>query len=133
MLREFYSECDGGSLGPFCFLTLAEVADDTTSTADWMEGMEPDGMPPRGRWLVLGDNEYGLSLIWDAVLLYASDGGSLYDADDTSLAYDGSGPGPTGHLTLARFFERLVNPPVHAEDEGARAWAEALGHLDRLA
>ena len=100
VLREFYAECDGGSLGPFCFLTLAEVADDTASTAEWMEGMEPDGMPPRGRWLAFGDNEYGLSLIWDAdrdaVLLYASDGGSLYDADDTSLRLRRLGAGIDG-------------------------------------
>src|SRR5690242_20286329 len=100
-LREFYAECDGGSLGPFSFLPLAEVADETRSLGDWMEGREPDGMPPRGRWPVFGNNEYGHSLIWDAdrdaVLLYDSDGGDLWDADDTTLAYDGSGPSPTGH------------------------------------
>jgi hypothetical protein len=136
-LREFYAACDGGTLGPFAFLPLAEVADETASMADWLEGGEPDGMPPRGRWLVFGSNEYGHSLIWDAdrdaVLLYDSDGGDLWDADDATLTYDGSGPSPTGHLTIGRFFERLVNPPIDTEDEGTATWAEVLGHLDRLA
>jgi hypothetical protein len=93
-------------------------------------------MPPKGRWLVFGSNEFSHSLIWDAdrdaVLLYDSDGGDLWDADDTGLAYDGSGPGATGHLTLAQFFERLVNPAPNSRDETTREWAAALGHLDRL-
>jgi hypothetical protein len=137
LLREFYAECDGGTLGPFSFLPLAEVADETTSTADWMEGREPDEMSPRGRWLIFGSNEYGHSLIWDAdrdaVLLYDSDGGDLWDADDTTLSYDGSGPSPTGHLTIARFFERLVNPSIDTEDEEMVTWVEVLVHLDQLA
>ena len=137
VLAEFYAECDGGNLGTFSFLRLAEVADQTRSTTEWMAGREPEGMPPEGRWLVFGSNEYGHSLIWDAdrdaVLLYDSDGGDLWDADDTVLAYDGSGPGATGKLTLAQFFEKLVNPAVGSRDESIRDWAEALGHLDRLA
>ena len=137
LLAEFYAECDGGSLGSFRFLRLGELAQHTQWEADWMARVvEPEGMPPRCRWLVFGSNEYGHSLIWDAdrdaVLLYDSDGGDLWDADDPSLAYDGSGPGSTGHLTLAQFFDRLVNPDLKAKDEGTRDWAEALRLLDRL-
>jgi hypothetical protein len=112
------------------------VADETESTADWMEGRETDGMPMRGRWMVIGRNEYGHSLIWeadrDAVLLYDSDSDTLWDADDTAMAYDGSGPSPTGHLTVGRFFERLVNPRIDSQDEATMTWANALEHLDRL-
>jgi hypothetical protein len=135
-LLEFYAECDGGSIGPCSFLPLAEVADETESTADWMEQRGQDEMPPRGHWMVIGSNEYGHSLIWDAdrdaMLVYDSDSDTLQDADDRSLAYDGSGPSPTGQMSLARFFERLMNPPIDSEDEATMTWAEALGHLDQL-
>jgi hypothetical protein len=136
LFDEFYAACDGGDLGPFSFLPMAEIAADTESAADWMEDVAPEGLPPRGRWLVFGRNDYGHELIWDAdrdaVLLYDSDGGDLWDADDAMLAYDGSGPGSTGHLTLARFFERLVNPAASSDDEATELWTEALESLDRL-
>ena len=41
-------------------------------------------------------------------------------------------PGSTGHLTLAEFFSRLVNPARDSQDETTRLWREALQHLDRL-
>lgn len=136
LLHEFYAECDGGSLGPFSFLALAEVPDETESTADWMEGRGTEGMPATGRGVVIGCNEYGHSLIWDAdrdaVFLYDSDSDTLWDADEGTLAYDGSSPAPTGRISLARFFERLVNPPNDAGDELTMTWSEALDHLDRL-
>jgi hypothetical protein len=98
-----------------------------------MERMGCDAMPTEGHWLLFGRHEYSLDLIWDAdrdaVLLYGSDGGNIWDADDTSLAYDGSAR-PTGRLTLARFFERLVNPPPGSGDESIRTWNEALQYLD---
>lgn len=135
LLREFYAECDGGTLGPFSFLPLGEVADETATIGDWMEQTGADEeMPPRGRWLVFGSGEYGHALIWDAdhdaVLLYDSDSGSIEGAGDQALA-DG-GPGSTHSLTLARFFERLVNPPINSEYESMMTWIEVLGHLDRL-
>jgi hypothetical protein len=136
LLQEFYAECDGGDLGSFSFLPLEELAEETDSVLDWMEGKaDPDAMPKKGRCVMLGHNEYDHCLLWDAdrdaVLLYDSDGGDLWDADDSLLAYDGSGSGPTGGLTLARFFERLVNPAADSEDEVGREWAEALRLIDQ--
>ena len=136
LLQDFYAACDGGRLGAFSFLSLDELADETESTADWMQSTGCDAMPVKGHWLVFGNHDFGLTLIWDAdrdaVLLYDSDGGDLYDADDTTLAYDGSGPAATGHLTLGQFFERLVNPNIDSRDESTRLWATALQHLDQL-
>jgi len=135
LLQEFYAACDGARLGAFSFLPLGELLTRTASAADWMESTNCDEMPPEGRWLMFGRHEYGLDLIWNAdrddVLLYDSDGGDIWDADDTSLAYDGSAC-PTGRLTLAQFFERLVNPTIDSSDESTRAWAEVLQHLDQL-
>ncbi|HWE40745.1 MAG TPA: hypothetical protein VG406_29665 [Isosphaeraceae bacterium] len=135
LLREFYAECDGGELGSFSFLPLEELAEETESVLDWMEGnTDPGARPKAGRCVMFGHNEYSHALIWDAdrdaVLIYDSDGGDIWDADETTLAYDGSGPGATGRLTLAQFFERLVNPAADAGDEVSREWAEALRLLD---
>jgi hypothetical protein len=135
-LEGFYAACDGGRLGAYAFLSLDELATETAATADWMESMGSDELPQKGLWLVLGHNDYGHTLIWDAdrdaVLLYDSDGGDLWDSDNTNLAYDGSWPGSTGHLTLAQFFDRLVNPTPDSDDESTQLWLEALQHLDRL-
>jgi hypothetical protein len=135
LLQDFYAACDRSTLGSFTFLAKDELASRTAGAADWMETTGCDMMPPEGRWLVFGRHAYGLDLIWDAdrdaVLLYDSDGGDVWDADDTSLAYDGSAC-PTGALSLAQFFERLVNPATDSSDEPTRAWVEILQHLDRL-
>jgi hypothetical protein len=135
-LQEFYAACDGGRIGPYQFLPRDELSAETAAIADWMESIGSEELPQQGLWLVLGHNEYGHTLIWDAdrdaVLLYDSDGGDLWDADNTRLAYDGSWPGSTGHLTLAQFFDRLVNPARDSPDETTQLWREALQHLDRL-
>ncbi len=135
-IQEFYAACDGGRLGAYSFLSLDELAAETAATAAWMESMGSEELPQKGLWLVLGHNDYGHTLIWDAdrdaVLLYDSDGGDLWDSDDTKLAYDGSWPGSTGHLTLAEFLDRLVNPARDSDDELTQLWREALQHLDRL-
>jgi hypothetical protein len=137
LLQDFFAMCDGASLGAFSFLPIGELADRTASAAEWMESTGCDETPPAGRWLIFGRHEYGLDLIWnadrDAVLLYDSDGGDIYDADDTTLAYDGSArPTGTRGITLAQFFERLVNPPVESADESIQDWAKVLQDLDRL-
>ena len=135
-LQEFYLACDGGRIGPYSFLSVDELAAETAATADWMASLGSEELPEKGLWLVLGHDEYGHTLIWDAdrdaVLLYDTDGGDLWDADNTALAYDGSWPGSTGHLTLAQFFDRLVNPARDAPDELTQLWREALQHVDRL-
>lgn len=136
LLQDFYATCDGGTFGAYTFLSLDELAAETAVTADWMESMGSDELPQKGLWLVLGHNEYGHTLIWDAdrdaVLLYDSDGGGLWDSDNSKLDYDGSWPGSTGHLTLASFLDRLVNPARDSEDELTQLWREALELLDRL-
>jgi hypothetical protein len=135
-LQDFYAACDGGRLGGYTFLALDELATETAATADWMESLGSEELPQKGLWLVFGHNEHGHTLIWDAdrdaVLLYDSDGGDLWDSDNSKLAYDGSWPGSTGHLTLAQFFDHLVNPARHSPDEMTQLWREALQHLDRL-
>jgi hypothetical protein len=134
LLRDFYAACDGARLGAFRFLPLGELTSRTADVVDWMKSTGCDAMPTEGQWLAFGRHECGLDLIWDAdrdaVLLYGSDGGDIWDADDTSLAYDGSAR-PTGHLTLARFFERLVNPASGSDDESTRTWDEVLQYLDQ--
>src|SRR6185437_14010472 len=135
LLQEFYAACDGGRMGAYSFLSLDELAGETGVTADWMESRGSDELPQQNLWLVLGHNEYGHSLIWDAdrdaVLLYDSDSDNLWDSDNTRLAYDGSWPGSTGHVTLAEFLDPLVNPARASQDEMTRLWREALQHLDR--
>lgn len=135
LLQEFYDECDGGPIGPYDFLPLEELAEETADVLDWMETHADEGeIPKQGRCVMFARNEYGHDLLWDAdrdaVLAFDSDGGGVWDADDDTLADDGSAPAPAGRVPLARFLDRIANPPADPAHLGWATWAEVLAMLD---
>jgi hypothetical protein len=109
-LAEFYALCDGGTFGPYELLPLAEVAGPAD---EWLASSPGLDLVP-GRWLRLGDHEYGHALIWDAdadrLLLYSPD-------DMAARRLKGS---------AEDFLRRLFHPSSKSTDETKRMWLEAL-------
>jgi hypothetical protein len=115
-LADFYARCDGGTFGPYTFLPAAELAD---PAAGWLED-SPGLEPVPGRWVHVGDHEYGHALLWDS----GPDEVVLYSPDDEE-------PRRLGR-TMDQFLGRLFHPSVKASSEATQLWAEALAEADKL-
>lgn len=130
-LRDFYRLCDGGNIGGYFPVPLAEIADETERLNEWIEDRGGEDELTPGGWVIIGRNEADLCILWDA----AKDRLFLYDSD-------GGGTEPAGG-PVEKFLERLFNPPAPKTElpadetiefgEGQDLWFVTLRELDRTA
>jgi hypothetical protein len=121
-LVEFYALCDGGTFSRY---SLHPLADLQVFQDDWGK----DEIQP-GRYVVIGDNEFGHSLIWDST----EDQVGYYDLDgaDGLVMSAETGDDLMGR-TMAGFLEGLFAPPRRTRgDEVKKMWAQALAELERI-
>jgi len=98
-LRDFYPICDGGRIGSFEILPLAEVH-------PLIDDAPEAGTVDPGRCHVFGDVEIGFPLVWDGV----NDCVGYYDRDSDEfqiLSEQKPGMGPT----LEGFFAYVLGRP----------------------
>jgi hypothetical protein len=97
---------------------MAELTD--PSADEWTAGLPELELKP-GRWLQLGDHDYGHMLLWDA------------DADEVMLYSPDDGEPHRLQRTIEDFFARLFRPSAKASNEANQLWREALAEADKLA
>src|SRR5262245_29709506 len=61
-LLEFYSVCDGEEIGSYSISSLTALED---PSSEWLADSPGLNLKP-GRWLILGDHEFGHRRLWDA-------------------------------------------------------------------
>jgi hypothetical protein len=116
-LQEFYGICDGGT---FSHYTLASQAD--------LEFFSDDDVET-GRYIVIGDTEFGHSLVWDS----AQDKVGYYDLDgaDGFVMSEETGAELMGR-TMSDFLTGLFSPPRRTRgDPMQQMWAKTLAELER--
>jgi hypothetical protein len=119
-LQDFYTLCDGGTFSHFSLHPLRDV----------QEFEEDDTVEP-GRYVVIGDTEFGHSLVWDST----DDRVGYYDSDgaDGFVISEETGAELMGR-TAADFLAGLFSPPRRTRgDEVQKMWAQVLEELDRTA
>jgi hypothetical protein len=119
-LQEFYALCDGGTFSHYSLHPVAEV----------QEFSEDDEAEP-GRYVVIGDTEFGHSLVWDS----DEDRVGYYDFDgaDGFVMSEETGAELMGR-TMADFLAGLFAPPRSTRgDQVQQMWAKVLTELDRVA
>lgn len=121
-LREFYSLCDGGSIGAFTISGRGELED----LSEWSGDEKYDA----GQYWIIGDTQFGLPLVWDS----REDRIGYHDHDgaDGLVMSDETGAEMMG-LSLDAFLAHLFSRPVNPRDDVLKLWAEALNTLDRFA
>ena len=118
-LQEFYALCDGGTFSHYSLHPLAELH----------EFQEDDEAEP-GRYLAIGDTEFGYSLVWDSV----EDRVGYYDFDgaDGFVWSEETGAELMGRR-MVDFLAGLFSPPRRTRgDEVQQMWAKVLAELDRV-
>jgi hypothetical protein len=122
-LQEFYALCDGGTFSHYSLHRLAELQ-------DFREDRGDDEIEP-GRYVVIGDTEFGHPLIWDST----QDRVGYYDVDgaDGFVMSEETGAELMGRA-MSDFLAGLFSPPRRTRgDQVQQMWGQALAELGRIA
>jgi hypothetical protein len=118
-LQEFYALCDGGTFSHYSLHPLADL-----------QQFQEDDEAERGRYVGIGNTQFGQSLIWDS----DEDRVGYYDLDgaDGFVMSEETGAELMGR-TMADFLTGLSSPPRRTRgDPVQQTWAMVLAELERV-